>query len=630
MGPEFYRNVLTARSPLEAHEQNLCVEAVFKFRANPGQRGVGFEILNGPKGHNLYAIRGDRDLRVLLAIDDERQICVLANAGHHDIYDGWVKNHRHYYDPDDAVRMHGSVREACSLDEFRGALEQAWASDFGAWRLFLHPEEERLIQAHWQGAARIRGTAGTGKSVVALHRAAILAERYPRERILLTAPHRALCKRLQVLYRLLPGARDNVEFMHIDDLALALSGGITAGRRVDQDQVDAAFEVAFQRVVTGTSLAQLGRTYLREEIELVIKGRGVSQAAAYLDTDSFERLGRKCSFPLSIRAQVWALYEAWNHEMQVRHTVHRWDNTRLGCDNVHRLSRGIYRCAIVDEAQDMSLVSMQLVRGLVAGAAANPLPKDGLLLLDDAAQRFYAGGFRLRWANLDVKGRSFGLYVNYRNTRKVLEAAQAVRGKELVVREPDGDHMETRNDGHDGYMPRLVRVADFAGELRFMRDEIRRLTQDEGYDPGEIGILLRDHQDATRIIAYLRDRSGFACTWLCQATRPDTLQVGTFRACKGFEFRAVFIPRLTRTGSVRAVPLPETASPGKDRIGTRELQAVTQEANLLARDHLYVAMTRAREYLVLIADGEPSPAIQAVRHHFACQDLSPLYPAQPD
>ncbi len=628
MGREFYRNVLSQRSPLETHEQKLCIEAVFKFRANPYQLGVGFEALNGPQGRNLYAIRGDRDLRVLLAIDDERQICVLANAGHHDIYKGWVKNAQHYYDPDDAVRMHGSVREARTLDDFREALEQAWASDFDQWGVFLHPDEEHLIQARWQGAARIRGTAGTGKTVVALHRAVALAERYPQERILLTAPHRALCKRLQVLYRRLLQARDNVEFTHIDDLALALCGGITAGRWVDQTQVNAAFEAAYQRVIVGTPLAQLGRTYLREEIEIVIKGRGVGQAATYLDTDSFERLGRKCSFPLSIRAQVWALHEAWNSEMQVRHTVHRWDNTRLARDNARRLSRGIYRCAIVDESQDMPLVSMQLVRALVAGVPENPLPADGILLLDDAAQRFYAGGFRPSWADLNVKGRSFGLNINYRNVQPIIEAAQEVRGNELLVREDGTDNVEAHNYHDGGHMPWLVRVADTAGEMHFMRDEIQRLTQDEGYRLGEIGILARSRQEVASIMGFLERESGFACSRLGQTVQKDTVQVGTFGSCKGFEFRAVFIPRLSQACFPR---MPQTVGgqdpkgTDKGKIGVGERLAVEQEARQLELDRLYAAMTRAREYLVLIADSEPCTEIQSAMHRFACKDLSPMY-----
>ena len=108
-------------------------------------------------------------------------------------------------------------------------------------------------------------------------------------------------------------------------------------------------------------------------------------------------------------------------------------------DRANERDRVEYRTAIVDEAQDMSLVGMQLVRALIAGNPGNDVPPDGLPILDDAAQRVYASGFRLHWAGIQVTGRSEILQTNYRNTKPVVEAAKAVRGDTLPVRE-DNDN----------------------------------------------------------------------------------------------------------------------------------------------------------------------------------------------
>jgi superfamily I DNA and RNA helicase len=44
------------------------------------------------------------------------------------------------------------------------------------WRVFLHPSQERLVTKNFNGPARVLGGPGTGKTVVAMHRARHLAK----------------------------------------------------------------------------------------------------------------------------------------------------------------------------------------------------------------------------------------------------------------------------------------------------------------------------------------------------------------------------------------------------------------------------------------------------------------------
>src|SRR5690348_13022304 len=67
--------------------------------------------------------------------------------------------------------------------ELRRVIE---GGDFGAWRVFLHPEQRKYAERSYSGPFRLSGGAGTGKTVVLLHRARMLARRSPDSRVLLT------------------------------------------------------------------------------------------------------------------------------------------------------------------------------------------------------------------------------------------------------------------------------------------------------------------------------------------------------------------------------------------------------------------------------------------------------------
>ena len=185
---------------------------------------------------------------------------------------------------------------------------------------------------------------------------------------------------------------------------------------VDDKAVDEAFNRAYQAIVPGTPLERCSPDYLRDEIIKVIKGRGAARDQ-YLNTDQFERIGRRRKFNVRDRELCWQLMEQWDKFMDNASTPNYADRLIQARNRAIELDSSKYRAAIVDEAQRMTLMGMELVRALVAGKPENPVPPDGLLILDDAAQRIDVGGFRLSWAGLRVTGRSEILQTNYRNSQ---------------------------------------------------------------------------------------------------------------------------------------------------------------------------------------------------------------------
>ena len=636
MTQSFHRQIRMSRK-LTPQDQERCVSAVCRFVENPATPGLNFEKLGGGPRSNLWSVRASLELRILLAVDDGRFIFV--NAGHHDAMYDWAKRRQHRVDlalemladfqvtvPDTPLSLrraltaigtepsihHSNEHESAipahlpsetedpSIDTgVQELFQRIFRGDFEEWQLFLHPEQLPLTSRHWSGAARIRGAAGTGKTVIGLHRLAELARRYPDEKMLFTTYSRSLPDLLMKRYRNLPMVPSNVEFANIDRIAYKYDKRPLAHFTMESQ----AFDAACRELIVGSPLEQIGREYLKEEIERVIKGNGLRSLEEYL---SVERMGRKRSFSQSVRKLVWELSDLWTRKLRDLKVVSFTDRKIRARDVAQRFPRAPYRCVVVDEAQDMTLVEMQLVRALVAGAPENPVPDDGLLILDDPAQRIYAGGYRLRWAGLDIAGRAHLLKINYRNVPAIFRAAKRVRGNALVTVENEDDKLildaELAFPDSEDERP-ILALVDSKGEIPHLREKIPEICASERFSPNEIAVFLKHNHQVDDTIKYL-ESGGISCAQLTRdGSSGNGVRVGTYDRARGLEFRAVFLPRLGVT------QFPHS---NEDSAETKQHSNPDQhlECRQLELDRLYIAMTRARELLFLIADEEPCDEIR--------------------
>lgn len=473
------------------------------------------------------------------------------------------------------------------------------------WMIFLHPDQRAMVSRHFEGPARVRGSAGTGKTVVGLHRAAWLARRTrdagESRPVLFTTFIRSLPPVFESLYLRLPGTQaGEVEFVHIHRLASQICTAAADRQVTAPRKIDAAFTAAFERAVTpGTPLAEagFGRQYLRDEITSVIKGRGLTSLGTYLE---IERTGRRAPMLRSHREQVWALMAAWDAEMARQGTVDFADVVLRARDHARALADPRYSVAIVDEAQDLSLVGLQLVRALVNAPDAIDRP-NGLLLLGDGAQRIYAGGFKLRQAGVEVRGRTTVLTVNYRNTDEIIGTALAVAGDGSVddLGEQFRRGEQAAESPRHGVRPRLVEAGSFDGQVDEIVRQLGELIGTNRVGAGDVGVLVPTNWMADQAIRRL-EKARIAAQALDRYDgRPnDQVKVGTYHRAKGLEFKAVFLPGLSK-GTFPRLPDPDQSDDE------------AAEARDLAISQLFVAMTRARDVLVLLYDGEPSEVIAA-------------------
>ena len=604
-------------------ERRLCTQAIEKFRNDPGHSGLNFKYLGKQPAHNHHSIRASKELRIILGVEPnmhDLQRVVLASVGHHDWAYKWSSNRGYYTDI-----SKGAPVAAAGLgpDEFTQQLEKF--NDAEGWQLFLHPDQEALVHKKFFREARILGAAGTGKTVLAFHRAAWLGNRYPKSKILFTTFSRSLTNYYERLYHRLPNAPSNVEFINIDRLAHKIAGYPD----IDPKKGDEFFTDAWKETVPGTALEKLPHSYLKEEVERVIKGRGASRDE-YLDTGRFNRLGRRRGFSRGQREICWNLKDAWDARLRQAGITTFADILIKARDITRHQIVGQYRSIIADEYQDFTMVGAQFVRALVAGAPDKPVPDDGLLFLGDAAQRIYAGGWIPAWADLSFSGRSETIHTNYRNTRLIVEAASAVRGKDKTGASDD-EYITGYEEFAlgDGARPVFLNVADKARETLAVIREIQRLVNGdsdsrEKIPHQDIGILVYHNHDADEIFSALKE-SSIPCVLLRALKNENPIEgvrVGTYDRGKGMEFQAVFMPRLGES----QFPKPfDRAEPAQETIletdPDGDMSDEEREHRQLHLDRLYVGMTRARRFLYLLADEIPCKELLAAGDFFDWRHL---------
>jgi len=596
-------------------DKRRCLAAVDQFSRSPAHPGLNFERLGTSPRHNHCSIRASRELRVIVAVGkgdrfDAPESVTLANFGHHDEMYDWSRRQDFHTSDNDTFPL---PRPGPSGQEnFEETIQKSMS--FKEWQLFLHPEQKHLVERSFPGEARMKGGAGTGKTVIAIHRAVRLGHRFDPERVLFTTFSKSLTEHARELLSRMPDAPANIDVKSIYQLVWMLTEF-----DIDSRAVTASFTKAYDRVVPGTSLEKFEPRYLRQEIELMLKGRNASRER-YLDTDRFQRTGRKIGLKRQERSVCWQLNEAWNEEMRLAGTIGYGDALNRAVSVASRQDNPRWRAIIVDEAQDLTTAGMLLLRALVAGGRDNPVPEDGLLFLDDAHQRLDPGAYLPVWAGLDFSGRTVELKTGYRTTRQITEVANRVSEASAALPVGLGDAsapVETFAVA-DGPKPVFVHCGA-KDELPTARRIIEHLVDRDGIATGEIGMFFASNTYVDAAVEWLK-RHDIPCARLTtlRARRLSErgVRVGTFDRCKGMEFRVVLILRLGGSnfpfypGETRGSPLDSHVSSDVRHDGHTDMERMGEEGRAISLNRLYVGMTRAKERVFLIADEAPCDEIQ--------------------
>lgn len=500
------------------------------------------------------------------------------------------------------------LRMFVDSEEFKRAL----AGDLEEWMLFLAPQQRDLVNRDFSGPARIKGVSGSGKTVVAIHRARQLAKRIGGTKtVLFVTFGRRLPRVNEHLLRRLAG--DGApELQAIDCTTLHSWCGrylrsLSIEPKVDADVAREALRAAIQEGNRQnprlTTLWQRSDDFFAEEIKYTIKGRVVNTLDEYL---TLERSGRGTALGEAERRAMWQVYEAYQKALNEK-GIWDWDDLILQALKMVQTGMLVepYKAAVVDEIQDLSEAAMRLLRAIV-----EPGPND-LFLVGDGLQRLFPGGYVLSRIGIDIVGRSSILRRNYRNTQEILRAAFAMM-KGVRFNDLDDQESEVQEPEYSlrhGPVPELRVFPTPEAELDWVAAEIGRLVALGEYKPGDFAILYRQRKPyKDLVLQHLRGR--FDLVELSEQAESyfgPNLKHSTFDGAKGLEFKVVFVVGVT---DGQFVPRDDWSLEGP----------ALEEYLTLERSRLFVAMTRARDRLYLsCARGQPSRFLSPVpREYLPC------------
>jgi hypothetical protein len=448
------------------------------------------------------------------------------------------------------------------------------------WMAFLDPTQARLVRRTFNGPSRIRGAAGTGKTVVALHRAAYLA-RTMEGRVLVTTFVRTLPRVMAALMeRLAPDVVDRIDFRSVHQFARDVL--VQRGRPVviDDRAADRIFKDLWERDGRSGPLGKVdpNPSYWQEEIAHVLKGRGLSRFEQYAE---LPRTGRRRPLSRELRAEVWGLYVAYEEAIAKRGILD-WADVVLEAESslIETPLRG-YSAVVVDEAQDLSCAMIRMLHSVVGDEP------DGFNLVGDGQQTIYPGGFTLAEAGVSISGRGVVLTRNYRNTVEIAAFASAlIADDEIADIEGGPARSEPAEIVRRGPRPVYTVFPSRSLHDTSLVERVRRIVADSNgaTSLGDIGVLALYTWHAAEAAAALAE-AGIPTIQLekYDGYPVNAVKVGTIKRAKGLEFKEVLVVR-TPPHLVQTELDPRADDAALER---RDLQ----------RRELYVAMTRARDGL---------------------------------
>ncbi len=471
----------------------------------------------------------------------------------------------------DAQRRFRLIKDEKELEL---ALEYPWEK----WTVFLHPSQRNYAEKSYSGPARITGSAGTGKTIVALHRAAKLLKDNPGARVLLTTFSPALASLLELKLNRLLGKDSEllarIEVKALDGFAAEEFDKKLPGMEfADDDKIESLIRHVSGKVANHS----FSDRFLFSEWKHIVDAWQITSLEDYL---AVPRTGRKTRLGAKQRQPLWEIMAGVKLALSERNLITTAGMYAALTTDPDRN----FDFAIVDEAQDLSVPQL---RYLAALTGAKP---DGLFLAGDIGQRIFQHPFSWKDLGLDVRGRSHTLRVNYRTSHAIRKQADRLLPSELRDLEGETESRRGTVSLFDGPDPTVETHDSKDAEIDFVSEQILEKIE-SGFLEGEIGIFVRSDAQLPRARAALK-KAGVQWAELERTRAPEANRVAlsTMHLAKGLEFRAVIVMACDD----EIIPLQE------------RVEAITDEGDLdevytTERHLLYVACTRARESLTISA-----------------------------
>ena len=516
----------------------------------------------------------------------------------------------------------GAVREALGLtdapeeidtEDFAAALETAGTQRHFAlvtddqeleamldaplekWRVFLHPSQRKLVTKNYNGPARVLGGAGTGKTVVAMHRAKhLVTQVFPAEndRILFTTFTNNLARDIQENLRKLcdPAALRRIQVVHLDKWVADFLKGQGYNYRIAYYHRGSPLHALWDQALA-IRPDGFAEKFFREEWDYVVQPNG---CASYEDYRSVKRAGRGVRLSRSQRKEIWPVFEQYRNLLDSKGLRESVDAMRDAAGLLEsKKAHTPYRAVVVDEAQDMSTVAFMLLRRLIPVEQPNDL-----FIVGDGHQRIYRRKVVLGQAGINIVGRSKKLYINYRTTDEIRKFAVALL-EDTAIDDLDGapDTNSKYKSLFHGEAPRVASFNSFTEEVAAIDDFAKAGDLSQTCLVARTNDLLEQYAEALGargVDTYKLRRSE------AEDRSATGLRLATMHRVKGLEFDRIVVAGVNK--GIVPLALGELKS---------EDGAVREEAEKRERALFYVAVTRARRDVFITSHGKASPWLVA-------------------
>lgn len=477
-----------------------------------------------------------------------------------------------------------------NVEELERALEYPWEK----WTIFLHPAQRHLIERDYSGPARVSCSAGTGKTIVALHRAVSLARNNPDARVLLTTFSETLANALRTKLRRLisnePRLGERLEVHALNGIGLRLyEVNFGRPRIATRGEIKQLLEEAAGAVAGH----KFSLHFLLTEWEDVVDAWQLYSWEAYRDA---RRLGRKTRLPEKQRVIIWSIFERVRSGLKTRNLTTYSDLFGYVASHLAKSKKPPFDFAVVDEAQDVGVPQLLFLAALGAGRP------NSLFFAGDIGQRIFQQPFSWKALGVDIRGRSRTLRISYRTSQQIRMQADRLLGPELS--DVDGNTEERRGiiSLFNGPKPAIMTFETREDEIfavgKWLAERIG-----EGVMPHEIGIFVRSQDEMKRSLAAVEK------AWLCVKVLDEKVEttgghvsLSTMHLAKGLELR-----------SVAVMACDDEVIPLQSRIETAADDADLEEVYNTERHLLYVACTRARDHLLVTSVAPASEFLDDLR-----------------
>jgi hypothetical protein len=465
------------------------------------------------------------------------------------------------------------------------------------WRIFLHPSQRSLVQKDYNGPIRVLGGAGTGKTVVALHRAQFLASSLldisSNQKVLFTTFSKNLAENIKDNLRKICSDSEmkKIEVKNLDAWAreYLIQNGFKAN--ICSDKMKNNF---WDQVYNNSDLDH-SLSFLKWEWKNIIQDKGISSKQEYL---KISRIGSGTSLNRKERANIWKVFQDYRAELDTANLMEYDDVLKHALSLLEKENTSnIYKFVVVDEAQDFSENGFNLISKLASNNGK--LDHNSLFIVGDSQQRIYGRKVILKNCGIKIQGRSRILKLNYRTTEEIGSfASQILSGEKFD--DLDGNSLQELpyRSLMNGEEPIFIEAKDLQEEFNLIKDHINNIQATVSQSKG-VCIVLRTNK--------LMDnyQGGLAALGietkqikLDQDIEEGQIFISTMHRVKGLEFDHIILA----SASKKNIPNNYVVHSAPTKIEKAEIKK--QERSLL-----YVALTRARKSVAISWFGDLSEMV---------------------